>query len=68
MAYLSGARIVLCGACRRCIQSRQILGAKEFVKDSKEIEDKLNALKGNLQLCLTVRSLGAGLHYLSGYK
>jgi hypothetical protein len=64
VASPSGARIVLRGACgRRCIQSRQIVGANEFVNDSNEILEALNRNLARMQVGLQVLPLAARLHY-----
>jgi hypothetical protein len=48
-----------CG--RRCIQSRQIVGATEFAKESNEVVEKLRRLVDLMQVGLQVLSLGAVL-------
>ncbi len=54
-------------ACsRRCIRSRQIVGASEFAKESNEVVEKLRRLVDLMQVGLQVRSLFACLPFLHG--
>jgi hypothetical protein len=55
-----------CG--RRCIQSRQIVGATEFAKESNEVVEKLRRLVDLMQVGLQVGSLYARLHFLYGTR
>ena len=63
----SGARIALLVARgRRRIESRQIVGANEFAKESDEVVEKLRRLVDLMQVGLQVRTLCACLHFLYG--
>ena len=58
------SHIALRGPCgRRCIASRQIVGATEFAKESTEVVEKLRRLVDLMHVGLQVRSLCARLHF-----
>ncbi len=59
------SHIALRGLCgRRCIASRQIVGATEFAKESNEVVEKLRRLVDLMQVGLQVRSISVCLHFL----
>ena len=61
------SHMTLRGPCgRRCIASRQIVGATEFAKESNEVVEKLRRLVDLMQVGLQVRFLCACLRFLCG--